>query len=213
MKRRVATWKKIPSPKSSPRPVFQLEWEAEIIEYVNFIWQRTRSHKKGDQSSPLPSDIPLLGPRFLPPTYLHVTKRPGNGKISPETIYLKPLNIIHPFYYSGLAQCPRCNSEDDITWEGWTGTGAREVHGISYEEVALGLQLRCNACKAMKSAEARVHENGPMEGEGGEEVKGHCFALTSNTFWTSWKQWEIPRELKIDLNITIGYLPFTDMSS
>ena len=162
---------------------------------MTFIWQKTCAHKKGDSTSTLPSDIPLLGLRFLPPTYLHATKRPGNSlKISPETTYLKLLNIIHPFYYSGLAQCPRCNSRDDITWEGWTGTGAREVHGISYEEVALGLQLRCNTCKTTKSAETGVCEDGPMESDVEEKVKGYCFALMSNTFWTSWKQWEIPRE-------------------
>ena len=188
MKKRITAWEKLlSSSKSSPRPVFQLEWEAEVVEYVNFIWQRTRSHKKDDESSALPSDVPLLGPWFLPPTYLHVTKRPGNSMISPEAAYLKPLNVIHPFYYSGLARCPRCNSQHNVAWEGWTGTGAHVVHGILYKEVALGLQLRCNACKTTKSksAEPQIHEDGPAESDGVEEVKGHCFALTSNTFWTS----------------------------
>ncbi|KAF9239576.1 hypothetical protein BU15DRAFT_15861, partial [Melanogaster broomeanus] len=146
VKKRVKTWKDLPAAKASLRPLFQLEWEAEVVEYVNFVWKSTRLHKKGMPPKKLPYDVPLLGPHFMPPTQLHASKRPGTSTVSPEIQYLKPLNVVHPFYYPELAQCPQCRSCDKINWEGWTGTGAREIHGLFVEEAALGLQLRCNAC-------------------------------------------------------------------
>jgi hypothetical protein len=219
VQKRVAAWKNLPAGKSSPRQAFQLEWEAEIIEYVNFVWQKTRPQSKRDEAKGLPQDVPLLGPCFIPPNYLHTRKRSGAVTISPETQYLKALNILHPFYYPELAQCPQCHSRDDVCWDGWTGTGARELHGIATEEAALGLQLRCNACKVKFKAakKAGTHQDHGSDeegldsevecldstGHGGDErvrretstLEGYCFALTSNVFWKGWKHWEIPRKL------------------
>ncbi|KAG1818940.1 hypothetical protein EV424DRAFT_1472649 [Suillus variegatus] len=133
VEKRVVAWKESRNHKRNPRPDFQLKWEAEVVEYV----QMSRVH----------FNVPLLGPRFLPPTYLHSHKRPGGGPVEPALQYLEPLNIIHPFYFPQLAQCPRCSSHDGIVWEVWTSTGSRELHGLCYEELALGAQLHCNICK------------------------------------------------------------------
>ncbi|KAM6489712.1 hypothetical protein JOM56_014735, partial [Amanita muscaria] len=161
-----------------PRPCAQLEWEAAIVQYVNFVHDTTRARpKKSAVSLPrLSNEIPLLGPRFLPPSYLHARKRPGNAPIEPELMYLRPLNVVHPFYYPSLARCPQCCGTN-ILWEGWTGTGARDVHGVKLEEAALGCQLRCKDCKG--------------QGAGG----GYCFATTNVLFWGKYEHWQIPREI------------------
>ncbi|KAI6009042.1 Septin-domain-containing protein [Pisolithus marmoratus] len=150
--RRVKAWSDLPAQKKNQRDSLQLSWEAEVVEYVNFLWQKTWPRKKtANEPAAIGLDVPILGPRFLPPTYLHTHKQPGLSSIVPEMRYLKPINVVHPFYYPELTCCPQCLSSDAVTWEGWTGTGACEVHGIFYEEVALGLQLRCNGCKAKSS--------------------------------------------------------------
>ncbi|THH15644.1 hypothetical protein EW146_g4880 [Bondarzewia mesenterica] len=105
----------------------QLEWEAHVVEYVNFAYERTKVHansKKGTLPPSLKGDIPIFGPRFVPPTYLHLQKRQSVPTIKPETAYLKPLNIIHPFYYPKLTKCPQ-------------------------EEGALRFQLRCKPCEQL----------------------------------------------------------------
>ncbi|KAI5982858.1 hypothetical protein EDD15DRAFT_2109821, partial [Pisolithus albus] len=160
----------------------QLSWEAEVVEYVNFLWQKTRSRKKvANEPAAISWDVPFLGPWFLPPTYLHAHRRPGLSSVMPDEQYLKPINVLHPLYYPQLTCCPQCLTSDSVTWEGWTGTGAHEVHGIFQEEVALGLQLRCNTCKA---------RNGSAE-------LGHCFAMTSMAYWQNWEHWKIPRGIPI----------------
>ena len=150
--------------------------------------------------------MPILGPRFVPPTYLHSQLQPGPTDVQSDIQYLKPISIIHPLYYLELAKCPRCQSSKDVTWEGWTTMGACELHGISHEETALGLQLRCNGCKRNgkleKSAADGATEvvsakiNKPQMAAGptkeNEAASGYCFALTSHTFWKGWNHWEIP---------------------
>ncbi|KAG2034370.1 hypothetical protein BDR03DRAFT_1013428 [Suillus americanus] len=124
VKKRVSTWNEARSHMNNPRPQFQLQWESEIIEYVQFLWEKTRSQSKKGDPGKLGVNVPLLGPHFLPPSYLHVQKRSGGGTIEPTMQYLKPLNILHPFYYLHLGQCPRCRSDKDTAWEGWTSKGA-----------------------------------------------------------------------------------------
>lgn len=138
-------------------------------------------------------NVPLLGPRFLPPTYLHSHKRPGGGPVEPALQYLEPLNIIHPFYFPQLAQCPRCSSHDGIVWEVWTSTGSRELHGLCYEELALGAQLHCNICKEQSAKEPPATES--SQGPVSSKLEGYCFATTSAAYWKSWEHWRIPREL------------------
>ncbi|KAJ8581088.1 hypothetical protein M405DRAFT_704763, partial [Rhizopogon salebrosus TDB-379] len=148
VEKHVSTWKESHSHKNHSHPDFQLRWEAEIVEYVQYLWENSRPRSKKMEPRKLGFSIPLLGPRFVPPSYLQIQKRSGlgQGTIEPLTQCVKPLNIIHPFYYAKLATCPRCGSNEGTTWEGWTSTGARELHGLFCEEAALGVQLRCNRC-------------------------------------------------------------------
>ena len=130
----------------------------------------------------LPVGIPLLGPRFVPPTYLHVKKREDNVAIQPETAYLKPLNVIHPFYYPDLGKCPRCDSLD-VLWDSWASNGHRDLHGVHEEEMAIGYQLQCKACKENKATHTQDDEGG-----------GYCFLTTNQVFWTKWEHWRMPRQ-------------------
>ncbi|KAG1835920.1 hypothetical protein F4604DRAFT_1603468 [Suillus subluteus] len=84
-------------------PQFQLQWESEIIEYVQFLWEKTRTWSKKGEPNKLGANVPLLGPQFMSPSYLHIQKWSGGGAIDPTIQYLKPLNIVHPFYYPQLA--------------------------------------------------------------------------------------------------------------
>jgi hypothetical protein len=110
------------------------------VEYVNFLWSKTKlpsSARKETTQAYLPKDIPIMGPRFIPLSYSLLERRQYGTNLGPETTYIKPINIVHPFFYPALAKCPQCNSED-TAWEGWTGTGSRDVHGLVCEEMALG---------------------------------------------------------------------------
>ncbi len=175
MKNRVNGWKKFR--KSHTSSDAQLAWESNVVEYVNYLYRQTKVHgnSKDTQPKPLSKDIPLLGPRFIPPSYLHIQRRHAAPVIEPESAYLKPLNVVHPFYYPRLACCPQCKS-NTVLWEGWTTAGSRDVHGISEEEMALGFQLRCKDCKASGT------------------TKGHkfCVATSNLVFWVNWEHWEIP---------------------
>ncbi|KAG2115051.1 uncharacterized protein F5147DRAFT_569298, partial [Suillus discolor] len=108
---------------NNSRPQFQLQWESEIVEYVQFLWEKTRRRSKKGKTNKLGVNIPLLGPWFMPPSYLHIQKWSGGGAIDPTIQYLTPLNIVHPFYYPQLARCLRCGSDKDTTWEGWMSKG------------------------------------------------------------------------------------------
>ena len=204
-------WNNLPESRKSPCPWCQLEWESQVVEYVNFIWDKTRPRKKGNAPARLGTDVPLLGPRFIPPSYLHLRKQAGVLDVKPDMQYLKPVNIVHPFYYPELACCPQCQSTE-VTWEGWTGTGARELHGVVQDEVALGLQLRCNACRLNRcgadsgdSSEILAKQverqttgsdtplSEPQTKVGGQS-SSYCCATTSSTYWKSWEHWKIPRE-------------------
>jgi hypothetical protein len=147
------------------------------VQYVAFLYDETKPRSKTGLPRGLPSDVPFLGPRFLPPSYAVLQKRNWTSTVEPESAYLKPVNVIHPFYYPMLAKCPECQSLD-VKWDGWTGTGSREVHGVKREETALGYQLRCNQCQ---TSPAR---------------KTHCFATTNPLFWERKQHWEIPRKYR-----------------
>ncbi|KAG0698511.1 hypothetical protein DFH29DRAFT_1018080 [Suillus ampliporus] len=148
---------------NNPCPQFQLQWESEIVEYVQLLWEKTRTwSKKGDlEASKLGMNVPLLGPRFMPPSYLHIQKWSGGGAVELKIQYLKPLNIVYLFYYPQLAQCPRCGSNKDTTWEGWTSKGPQELHGVFCEEMALSTQLHCNHCKETSKSKLKAR-NGTL---------------------------------------------------
>lgn len=165
----------------------QLQWEAHIVEYVNTLYNQTKIHgnAKNKTAPVLGKNIPLLGPRFVPPTYLHLRKRQVAPNIGPETAYLKPLNIIHPFYYPSLSRCPQCGSLD-VLWDGWTTTGHRELHGVYVEETALGYQLQCKDCKKEHSKSKTINRTG--------DDGNFCFATTNPAFWKHPEHWEVPRK-------------------
>ncbi|KAG1720557.1 hypothetical protein EDB19DRAFT_1776310 [Suillus lakei] len=156
---------------NNPRPQFQLQWESEIVEYVQFLWEKTRTRSKKGEPGKLGVNVPLLGPRFMPPSYL------------------KPLNIVHPFYYPQLARCPRCGSDKDTTWEGWTSKGPRELHGIFCEEMALGAQLHCNRCKETSKSKLKARNGTTHSSDSDSSIEGYCFTTTSTVYWKSWEHW------------------------
>ncbi len=168
------------SRKTQSKLLPQLEWEAHICEYVSFVAECARPSKPGTAAPPLRVDIPFLGPRFIPPHYLHHQKRLVTTDITPDLTYLKPLNVVHPFYYPELAQCPQCESHA-ICWWGWNPNGHREVHGVSREETAIGAQLRCTICQA------RYGKDGDEKGAG-----QYCWATTNTLFWERKEHWELP---------------------
>ncbi|KAI0066538.1 hypothetical protein BV25DRAFT_1912599 [Artomyces pyxidatus] len=174
------------------RSTAQLGWEASIVAYVSWVHEKTSVHGNaaaGTKPAPLNSRIPILGPRFVPPTYLSDRKRHSTAAVAPESSYLKPLNVVHPFYYPELAACPQCGSKN-VLWDDWTATGHREVHGIRAEETALGYQLRCNECKVLYS---KKKEKGEKGGHGHQ----YCFATTSEAFWERWEYWAIPKNVPV----------------
>ena len=89
-------------------------WTSHVQEYVQYMWHRTTvKGNKGGKSPPiLGLQIPLMGPRFEPPTYLHMSKRDPTPDIVPEIAYLKPVTVVHPFYFPEVLTCPRCTSDD-----------------------------------------------------------------------------------------------------
>jgi hypothetical protein len=182
VKSKVASW--LGSRPAQSTDAAQLEWAANIVQYVNYIYTATTVRggpKHGSAPPSLRSEVPVLGPRFLPPTYLHLQKRSATPTIEPESTYLKPLNIVHPFYYPSLAECPQCGS-DKVAWQGWTATGHREVYGVRREETALGFQLQCEPCMAQPN-----DENATGDG-------AYRFATTNVKFWENKEHWEIPRK-------------------
>ncbi|KAG0697389.1 hypothetical protein DFH29DRAFT_878740 [Suillus ampliporus] len=186
VKKCVESWTGHNDRMTNPRPRCQYEWEAEIVEYINYVSDKTRVRSAKALTRPcLDSKIPLLGPHFVPPSYLHALRRhQPELAVNPETLYLKPLWVIHPFYYSDLAHCPRCNCTDSVRWDGWTGTGA------------IGTQLCCENCKndpkSKKVGQQQSSGERDEEGDSRTQLKGHCFATTNPEFWHNWAHWSIP---------------------
>ena len=86
-----------------------------------------------------------------------------------------------------------------MSWKGWTGTGARDIHGIFQEEVAFGLQLRCPTYKTLKDATEKPcasEQSGEAEVDTNTAARelGYCFVTTNATYWKSWEHWKIPRK-------------------
>ena len=162
----------------------QLEWVAHVVEYVKYLKSVTAVHGLAKDKTPrtLKATVPLMGPRFVPPTQFLQQQRKTTPTIEPEAAYLKPLTIIHPIYFPSLAECPQCGS-GDIRWDEWTTTGPRDVHGIRREEMAIGVQLRCNGRCAQR-----------FKGKDAPEQGVYCIATTNVLFWEKREHWEIPRK-------------------
>jgi hypothetical protein len=188
---RIEAWKSSRTPDQMASDA-QLTWEANVVQYVDHVYQQTKNRKDSkahhyEPPRPLAPTVPLFGPKFLPPTFRHIQRRHSAPSYDPAQAYLKPIHIIHPFYYPQIAQCPECQSKD-ILWEGWTSTGARRVHGISQEETALGFQLRCEAC--FRQAKQK-------------KGKPYCFATTNTTFWAKREHWNMPRTSGVPMLVTV----------
>ena len=158
-----------------------------MVEYVAYLHHKTAVHVNASASTVPPSlsnNIPLLGPYFFPPTYLHIARQNPTPIIDPETVYLVALTVIHPFFYPGLlTTCPQCASTE-ILWDGWNATGGRDVLGVQRNERAIGFQLRCKNCKS---------KYGKGGSELGPQAPGYCFATTNQCFWQNWEHRRIPR--------------------
>lgn len=159
----------------------QLQWESEVVEYVDYIYKKIAIHGNAGTVAKaaariIDKDIPFIGPHFVPPTYLHVQWRQAVPSLWPGTMYLKPLTVIHPVFYPSLQDiiCPHCDSPN-TTWDSWNGTGARSIYGLKVNERAIGYQLQCRNCKAANSD------------------SGYCFATTNQVFWEKWEHWKLPR--------------------
>lgn len=164
--------------------MFQLRWESEAVEYTNYLWAKVSVHGNASASAKevlktINKSVPFTGSRFVPPSFIHYARRDTMPAIKPEHIYLAELTIIHPvFYPHDLVNCPHCGSQE-IQWDSWNATGARDVHGLLKNERVLGYQLRCKICKDKNDP---VSKGGP----------GYCFATTNPAFWSKWDHWSIP---------------------
>ncbi|KAI0685123.1 hypothetical protein BC835DRAFT_1421556 [Cytidiella melzeri] len=133
----------------------QLQWEAHVVEYVNYIScsksaVKTTQTKKG-AGCKVPGGLPIWGPVFNPPSFSDILRRDSHvllnratGKldeIKPDVAYIRRLTVIHPYYFKSLQRCPR-NATHNIANDGWQSTGSRDVHGVSQEEAAIGYQIR-----------------------------------------------------------------------
>ncbi|TFY78545.1 hypothetical protein EWM64_g5465, partial [Hericium alpestre] len=189
------TWNKNNNHADEESAPAQFQWAVHVVEYVSYLYGATRPapipRKKGQPvpdppPKPKPHSlrpgIPIFGPRFVPPSYLHLEKRSNMPTIEPEMAYLKAFNIIHLFYYPQLAICPRCCGKN-VGWEGWTSTGPREVYSVRRGELALGCQIRCKDCQTVKEG---------LSKEEADKIT-HCTATTNALFWEKWQYWEVPQ--------------------
>ncbi|KAG2113703.1 hypothetical protein DEU56DRAFT_710042, partial [Suillus clintonianus] len=182
VKKRVESWTGHDERMKNSRPKRQYEWEAEIVEYINYISDKTRIRSAKALTRPcLNLKTPILGPHFVPPLYLHALRRnQSEPAVNPETLYLKPLRVIHPFYHPELARCPRCDCTDSVQWDGWTGTGPRDVHGLFVDEGAIGTQIRCENCKKDPTSKK------------GQQQKHHCRPSSSKLIISLYYEAGIP---------------------
>ena len=109
----------------------QLHFVANVVVYVKHLQKLTARapNAKSDAPKPLSESVPLFGPRFIPPNALwESSKRGPAADVTPESLYLKPVTVIHPFYFRGLCHCPNDLSTEpserhDFKWDGWTTMG------------------------------------------------------------------------------------------
>ncbi|KAI1788923.1 hypothetical protein LXA43DRAFT_843469, partial [Ganoderma leucocontextum] len=128
--------------------------------------------------------IPYYGSKFYPPTYISEKLRKVSPNVTPELSYLKPVTVLHPALIEELNFCPRCNATgSDLSWNGWTTSGPRDVHGVSSEEQVIGVQMRCNRCKAAR---------GKADADDDNKDPSYCWGTASSQFWENREHWQIP---------------------
>ncbi len=178
--RRTTSWKKARKTQSTFEP--QLKFNAECTAYTDALWDKIRPTKPSGEFLALPSDWPLCGSEFNPPTFMHYQRRQVASECNPEWAYIKTCRVLHQVFFPWIARCPNCHSQN-VQMNGWTATGHREVHGLSSEECVIGVQFRCLECAARRDAGV----------SGGTEEK-YCFSTTNPEFWDKVALWDIPRK-------------------
>lgn len=155
----------------------QHEFTAAILVYVDYLYSLTRVHANSTKirKEHIPDDIPVLGPRFLPPSPVLTAKyRSGVRNLSTAGFYLKAVTVVHPFYDS-LAEdvgCPTCKNNGtvpSISWKSWARAGPRIVQGIDNTEFAIGYVMSCKTCTKQSTS-------------------------TSYDYWKPIPHWKVPRK-------------------
>ena len=77
--------------------------------------------------------------------------------------------------------CSQCQSHNKVTWEGWTTTGAWEIHGIAQEETALGLQLHCDGCKQRHTPSSSTKSGPTLSGNVVVGDESQCYLLAASS--------------------------------
>ncbi|KAG1721193.1 hypothetical protein EDB19DRAFT_1835629 [Suillus lakei] len=75
VKKCVESWTGHDECMTNSQPKRQYKWEAEIVEYINYISDKTQIRSAKALAWPcLNFKIPILGPHFVPPSYLHALR-------------------------------------------------------------------------------------------------------------------------------------------
>jgi len=182
--------------------------------YIDFAHQNTCVHGNSAKLavSKLSGKVPLLSPHFIlvPPSLF--TKGEGlPSKAHVEHYYVKPIHIVHPFFYPTLTKisCPGCwkfGTEPSIQWTQWAGKGPRDVHGLMEEEYAIGYQMQCKTCTAGTQQDKQlqglkevieVDDNGdddddPDMSDQIMKPQSHFWATTNREYWSGVLHWQVP---------------------
>lgn len=151
-----------------------MEFAAQVCQYVKVMYGKLLANGKCDPN------LPLYGPRFLPPSPTIVYRNPlSSSEISTRDFYLKPVTVVHELYWPSLLRCPTCEKANrqkpSLQRQGFTPEGPRTVHGIKEEEYVIGTKIRCRTCANLN--EDRIQ-----------------WSFTSSEFWSDRMYWEIPRK-------------------
>ncbi|KAI1792879.1 hypothetical protein LXA43DRAFT_886663 [Ganoderma leucocontextum] len=186
IERRARNWRIIRERERQSTYQLQLDFVSSTCEYTAFLAHQIRNTKgeKGARKS-LDPRIPYYGSKFYPPTYISEKLRKVAPNVTPDLSYLKPVTVFHPALIEELNFCPRCNATgSDLSWNGWTTSGPRDVHGVSCEEQVIGVQMRCNRCKAARGMADADDDD--------DDDPSYCWGTASSQFWENKEHWQIP---------------------
>src|SRR5258708_32399513 len=103
----------------------QFEFIACVTHYVKFVNRHFATSKRSAHFS-LPDNVPLLGPRFIPPTPHLVSKYCRNRNLLvPEAYYLCPVTIVHPLFYPIC--CPNCQKASGTPETLWDDMNSHDL--------------------------------------------------------------------------------------
>jgi ribosomal protein L32 len=175
-------------------------WCANVLVYVDHVHKETRVHGNSKKTSgnPLPLEIPLLGPVFLPPEPSLLLKYTPHRPIKPTDYYLRNFTVVHPFYMakSPLLTCPGCVQTQQIpkiTWRSWSNKAPRLVHELDRDSLAMGYTFECSNCE--------------------EQRRQHHWTMTNAIFWKEIPYWKVPGEVPTYpcvalIDHSLAYVPF-----